>query len=588
MIETTRRGLLKVTGGMAAAAGFAPGMAAAQNIRTVPRSRTLIVGAWAEAPTWPNVTMANYYAAGVNLENGLMYAAEPLFWYNVFRDEMIPWLAEGFSYNDNYTQLTLRIRRGAAWNDGVPFTARDVAFTYAMLIENGNGEKTMRKAVEVAQRVKQAVVVDDYTVRLDLARPDPRYIYLHPTSYYAYGLFWEPEHVWKAVPDKANFNFYDPAKGWPLTTSAWQVVRAAPNEVILDRRDDWWGVKTGFRPLPAPERIICVPAGFDRDRIAQMMVANDIDLSADIQDPNLLLEIMRRNPKVTSFSGNKPPVGNIDWWPLSLFFNNLDPQWSDVRVKRAIGFAMNAQQITEFSSGGMNEVNVTPYPAFPSLKPYLDAMKPIAAKYKVGVFDLAESARLMTEAGYAKDARGFWAKGGKTVGGAMHSFPLLNQVGPVVQQQLRRGGFDVTYFATQDSRRIMMNGECPLIVAGHNGSSIFDPLATLEWYHSKNQTPAGRPTFMFARFANKDYDAAVDHVAALPPGDKRIMEHVLAAMEIWYANMPEIPFQQWYHRVPMNTTYWTNWPNEANPYSPPGVNFESTPIWVAHNIKPVA
>jgi hypothetical protein len=67
MIETTRRGLLKVTGGLAVAAGCVPGMAAAQNIRTVPRSRTLIVGAWAEAPTWPNVTMANYYAAGVNL-----------------------------------------------------------------------------------------------------------------------------------------------------------------------------------------------------------------------------------------------------------------------------------------------------------------------------------------------------------------------------------------------------------------------------------------------------------------------------------------------------------------------------------------
>src|SRR5208283_6001456 len=149
MIETTRRGLLKVSGGLAAAAGFAPGLARAQNIRPVPRNRTLIVGAWAEAPTWPNVTMANYYAAGVNLENGLMYASEPLFWYNVFRNEMIPWLAEGFSYNDDYTQLTLRIRRGAAWNDGVPFTARDVAFTYAMLIENGNGEKTMRKAVEV-------------------------------------------------------------------------------------------------------------------------------------------------------------------------------------------------------------------------------------------------------------------------------------------------------------------------------------------------------------------------------------------------------------------------------------------------------
>ena len=23
---------------------------------------------------------------------------------------------------------------------------------------------------------------------------------------------------------------------------------------------------------------------------------------------------------------------------------------------------------------------------------------------------------------------------------------------------------------------------------------------------------------------------------------------------------------QWYHRIPMNLTYWTNWPTEENPY----------------------
>jgi peptide/nickel transport system substrate-binding protein len=27
-----------------------------------------------------------------------------------------------------------------------------------------------------------------------------------------------------------------------------------------------------------------------------------------------------------------------------------------------------------------------------------------------------------------------------------------------------------------------------------------------------------------------------------------------------------LPICQFFHRIPMNTTYWTNWPTEDNPY----------------------
>ena len=77
----------------------------------------------------------------------------------------------------------------------------------------------------------------------------------------------------------------------------------------------------------------------------------------------------------------------------------------------------------------------------------------------------------------------------------MHGLTIVNQIGPLVQQQLRRGGFDVTFYATPDSNRIMANGQCPLVLSGHSGSSIFDPLATLEAYHSKNFVPVGSTSF---------------------------------------------------------------------------------------------
>ena len=37
-------------------------------------------------------------------------------------------------------------------------------------------------------------------------------------------------------------------------------------------------------------------------------------------------------------------------------------------------------------------------------------------------------------------------------------------------------------------------------------------------------------------------------------------------MEIWLPELPDIPIQEWYHRIPMNTTYWQGWPTRDDPY----------------------
>ena len=55
-------------------------------------------------------------------------AFEPLIMYNVLTGEYENWLAESWEYNDSFTVLTVKIRAGIEWADGVPFTARDVAF----------------------------------------------------------------------------------------------------------------------------------------------------------------------------------------------------------------------------------------------------------------------------------------------------------------------------------------------------------------------------------------------------------------------------------------------------------------------------
>src|SRR5450755_598374 len=139
-----RRTLLAAAAAFSGSASPAWAQGAGAALKEVPRNRTYIVASTVDGPVLTNVNNANFFGPGVDLRNGMMYATEPLFWYNFFKDEHMPWLAESYAYNDDFTALTIKLRAGAAWSDGHPFTARDVAFTYNMLIENGATKRNLR------------------------------------------------------------------------------------------------------------------------------------------------------------------------------------------------------------------------------------------------------------------------------------------------------------------------------------------------------------------------------------------------------------------------------------------------------------
>ncbi|TME89980.1 MAG: hypothetical protein E6I52_28540, partial [Chloroflexi bacterium] len=75
----------------------------------------------------------NSFSPTISRSGWTQAATEGLFYYNMLGDDFIPWLAEGYQYNTDYTQLTVNLRNGVEWSDGVPFTAKDVVFTINML-----------------------------------------------------------------------------------------------------------------------------------------------------------------------------------------------------------------------------------------------------------------------------------------------------------------------------------------------------------------------------------------------------------------------------------------------------------------------
>ena len=50
-------------------------------------------------------------------------------------DSVVPELAERWSWQDNYRNLVMFLRRNVKWHDGQPFTSKDVKYTFDMVRE---------------------------------------------------------------------------------------------------------------------------------------------------------------------------------------------------------------------------------------------------------------------------------------------------------------------------------------------------------------------------------------------------------------------------------------------------------------------
>ncbi|MBS7706914.1 ABC transporter substrate-binding protein [Chelatococcus asaccharovorans] len=563
------------------------GLAAAQELPKVPRNRTLISQGWDFYNQVPSIDNFNPYA-GVLLHqrNSMHYTVyESLFYTNHFTNELIPWIAESYTYNKDFTELTVKLRDGVKWSDGKPLTADDVVFTFDML--KGAAPELLFSSA-IAEWVDSAKAVDPLTVAIKLKKPGPRWAADFLATGQSTRFVVVPKHIWEGK-DPKTFNNFDLAKGLPMGTGPYKLVKSDASSLFFDRRNDWWAKDVGLvKEMPKVERIIYVPA--TAEAMPQLYATNQIDIGRNIQS-GVFEAIKVQNPNLTAWNAQGPVWGAPNGCVIGIRFNVQKAPFNDVALRQAVNAAIDRDQIVNLAYEGSVKKAVLPFSSYRGMLDYVDGMGDIIQAAALDKSSVERVAEILTKAGYKKNSAGRWQRPDGSPLEIRVSVGQGDPVGPVLGEQLRSAGFDTVVNVQQITAQTeaLTAGNFGLSVYPHCGS-LYDPWQTLEHFHSKYAPKEGEAAKNLrapTRYANPELDAILDKLEARQPSPKDADYVALAkqATAIIARDLPEIALFEEIQTQPFNTTYWTGFPSSKDPYVAQPLPWEGFAL-VIHRLQP--
>ncbi|MCJ7626160.1 MAG: ABC transporter substrate-binding protein [Anaerolineaceae bacterium] len=553
------------------------------------RRKTVIFDIDEEPPADP--MNYNPYSGAARQHHGpLQSMMEPLFIYNDMTGEVVPWLAESMTSNEDFTVWTLTLREGIMWSDGEVLDSDDLVFTINLISENPEfSARSDFSNVETFEKV------DDLSVQFTLTNADQRFLLDNFVVTTGESFIVLPEHIW-ADQDPLTFTNYDPDQGWPVFSGPYTLLSVSDTEFVYERDDDWWGVAAGFKDLPAPEKLVWVFYGSEETRTAAM-ARDDLDAIMGIQLGSFLA-LKQLNPGIVAWTDELPYAWSAGC-PRNLDFNHNVEPWGDPEMRWAINYALNRDQIIEIAYEGISSPSRHWFDPAGSLSHYINLAEDAGLydEYPLMTSDPELAKSMIEEKGWVMNAdSGYYEKGGEELGLEIASFdaPEMKAVAGMVVEQLQAVGINAFHNIQPVPAFIdnMLNGTYEAQIFFLCGSNV-DPWDTMDHFHIRHLPEEGQPISHY--YSNQTYwsseaayefSALVDQIEVLPIGDAAIDELFVEAMGIWLPELPLIPLAVSPKLVPFNQTYWTNWPTAANPYFQPQTWHHGAHI-IIHELEPV-
>jgi peptide/nickel transport system substrate-binding protein len=354
--------------------------------------------------------------------------------------EPVPDLAESWTVSPDGKGYTFKLRQGVKWHDGQPFSAGDVKFTWEVIAHPDN--KTSGQLFTFFDRIEGAAdfragkapeiagvrVVDDATVEVRLSEPSAIFLTIGSNQYIV------PRHVLKDVPVGEMLKHpyaRAPIGTGPFAFEGWK----AGDSIVGKAFDDH------FAGRPHLDRVVFrILPGADQNTLISGLKSNELHAVSGNTGISLdTYDLLQGDPTVRTIL--KPGQNN-----QYIEFNLKKPLFEDVRVRKALSYALDRKAIAEAVWKGRAEIYNSVFAS--------GEWWPTKKDTTLFDNDPAQARRLLDEAGWTLGADGIREKGGQKFRFTMYS--IFNDWPLVVQQQWRQIGIDMQHefidFATMNAQ----------------------------------------------------------------------------------------------------------------------------------------
>ncbi len=490
--------------------------------------------------------------------NGMIY--EPLFHFNAARTgEVDPWLATKYTWADGGKSIRIQLRTNVTWNDGKPFTAEDVAYTFRMTKDN--------KALNMyALPVASATAEGKHTVVVTFTKS------AYTKEYFLLGkIKMLPQHIWSKLSAKEKATTLNPN---PVGTGPWKVKSVKGTTLDLVARKDYY-----IKGLPH-FKLMRYRAFTGNNAANAAVTSGQIDWAGGFI-PDIKKNYLAKNKKFD--------LVNIPLATTSFVPNAQRGPTADVNVRKAISAALDRDFMNKSVYDGQAPAANPMALLLPNYQSVLDpSLKDATMETGQDKVD-----GHLTDSGYAKGSDGMWRKDGKKLSVSVElvsGWTDYVSVAQMAKEQLKKAGIDLVVKAESYSQWSNNRARGQFQMLLDNAGYTPDPRAYYAQMLDSTIPPKiGETTNVgnFGRYANAAIDKALDKIGETTD---------LAKQKPWYykiqqefiKDMPLIPLFSAQNEQEFNGNRVTGYPTEDNLYAAPSIWLDPDGGWVAARIKPAA
>ncbi len=369
------------------------------------------------------------------------------------------------------TDHVFHLRKGIKFHNGDDFTAKDVKWSWERV---ANREISPIHYWKMGQ-MKSIEIIDDYTIRLLLNKPDPFMTVAQTGSTGRAGTILNQRAVEAAGADYG--------RRAAIGTGPFKFVEWIENDrIILERNPEYWESDADGNRLPYLDKVIIKIVPEPSTALAALTTG---EVDGYNGAPYQFVSTLRANPNLTVYTltgGNYVRLG----------LNVTRPPFDDKKVRQAVSFAINREEIIQQVFFG--EAIVAHGPISPPMSDYYDP------EFESGTngqyYDLEKAKALMKESKYPQGATG--------VEYIANPAGIQPRIAQIIQAHLDKIGIKVEIKMFEDAtwRQKWLNAEHHMVLT--TPWADLDPDETIyPQFHTGEKWNDGR-------WSNAEYDRQVE------------------------------------------------------------------------------